>query len=730
MAATKADKDLIATAKERYKLAEEAEREIRKEAKIDLEFAAGNQWDAEDARLRNQVGNGRRPCLTFNKLLGPINQVANQARMNKPDLEALPVDSSGDADTANVIEGMIRHIEYTSKADQVYETALDQSAKGSFGYFKVSTRYCGNKTFDQELRIERITNPFAVLIDPYAKEADKSDMMWAFELEWMPRDDYQAEFGKSELAAMNFFDGGINPAPDWIGKDGVLVARYWYIDVETKTLVAIQWPDGGVTNEYLDELQELPEGMKYATDSDGNRIEREDEIRHVNMCRLNGVEILDETDWKGQWIPILACLGEEMFIENKRYLFSLIRFARDPQKLYNFYRSSEAETVMLGTKAPWIGAKGSFKDPRWATANTVPWAYLEYEPLDIAGNPTQPPQRNVFEPPIQALTIGAAQAADDIKATTNVYDASLGAQSNETSGVAIQQRQGQMELSNFHFVDNLNRAILQCGVVLCDLIPKIYDTPREVRILGEDMQEQIVKVNQQFTDDKGVPKCYDLANGKYDVRMKIGPSFKTQQEKTSQQLMQMAQNYPQILQVAGDIIFDNLNFAGADKIAERLRRSMPPALTDDPSKKPAEMLAQQNQQQAQQIEQMTAMLNKLNEDLRTKAVEAEYSQRIEQMKIESSDRQAALKAQVDLIKAETQATSDQSIAALRAQIAMVEMQVRGMASGAAAQAAEQPGPVPAVAGMGMQPQAGQPAPMGGTAAIPAAVPQLTPQGTG
>jgi hypothetical protein len=167
------------------------------------------------------------------------------------------------------------------------------------------------------------------------------------------------------------------------------------------------------------------------------------------MCRLNGVEILDETDWKGQWIPILAVLGEEMYIENKRYLFSLIRFARDPQKLYNFYRSSEAETVMLGTKAPWVGVKGAFKDTRWATANTVPWAYLEYEPQDIAGNPVPMPQRNVFEPPIQALSIGAAQASDDIKATTNVYDASLGSQSNETSGIALQRRQGQMELSNF-----------------------------------------------------------------------------------------------------------------------------------------------------------------------------------------------------------------------------------------------------------------------------------------
>ena len=322
-----------------------------------------------------------------------------------------------------------------------------------------------------------------------------------------------------------------------------------------------------------------------------------------------------------------------MYIEEKRYLFSLIRFARDPQKLYNFYRSSEAETVMLGTKAPWVGVKGIFKDPRWATANTVPWSYLEYEPLDIAGNPAPMPQRNIFEPPIQALTLGAAQASDDIKATTNVYDASLGSQSNEVSGIAIQRRQGQMELSNFHFVDNLNRAILQCGVILCDLIPKIYDTPRQVRILGEDMQEKIVAVNQQFKDEYGAVKCYDLANGKYDVRMKIGPSFKTQREQTASQLVELSQNFPQLMQVAGDIVFDNLNLPGAEKIADRLRKSMPPGLTDDPNKKPQEMLAAQNQQQAQQIEQMTAALTKLTDDVRSKTIEAEYSQRIEQMKI-------------------------------------------------------------------------------------------------
>jgi hypothetical protein len=692
---TKAEQDLIATAKERYKLAEEAEREIRREAKIDLQFAAGEQWDQYDINQRNAMGQGnRRPCLTFNKLLGPINQVANQARMNKPDLEALPVDSSGDEDTADVIEGMIRHIEYTSKADQVYETSLDQSAKGGFGYFKIVTRYCGNKTFNQELRIERIVDPFSVLIDPYAQEADKSDMKWAFELELIPRDEYKAQFGDTEVATMNFFDGGINPAPGWITKDGVLIARYWYIEIETKTLVGIRWPDGALTNEYLENLPgELPPGVEYATDENGDRIEREDEIRHVKMCRLNGVEILDETDWKGQWIPILATLGEEMYIENKRYLFSLIRFARDPQRLYNFYRSSEAETVMLGTKAPWVGVKGTFRDPRWATANTVPWAYLEYEPMDIAGNPAPPPQRNLAEPPIQALTIGAAQASDDIKATTNVYDASLGAQSNETSGVALQRRQGQMELSNFHFVDNLNRAILQCGVILCDLIPKIYDTPREVRILGADMQEQIVKVNQRFKDDYNVDRCYDLTNGKYDVRMKIGPSFKTQQEQTSQQLIELAQGYPQLIQVAGDIIFDNLNFNGASEIAERLRRSMPPELTADTSRKSIEMLATQNQQQAQLIQQLTSVVNQQNQTIQSARIDAESKERLKIMEIESSDRQAAQKAQVELIKLEAQLSSTENIAVLRADIARLQEQIKEMSSG---QAAEQSEPAPQI----------------------------------
>ena len=720
MARKASDDELVATCKARLKLAQTAEQEIRAEALIDLQFAAGQQWDTEDEQRRNSVGQGgKRPCLTFNKLTGPLNMVANEVRMNKPGLEALPVDSSGDADTAAVIEGMLRHIAHASKAEQVYATVIEQTTKGAIGAFKVVTKYCSNKTFDQELRIERITNPFSVFMDPFAQDADKSDAMWAVELEWLSREEYASEFGDSEVNKANFYAGGVNPAPEWIGKEGVQIARYWYVEIETKKLVGIQWPDGRVTAEYESDLpDDLPPGVQYATGDDGKRIEREDQIRHVRMCRINGVEILDKTEWKGKYIPILLVSGEEMYIENKRYVFSLIRFARDPQKLYNFYRSSEAETVMLGTKAPWVGAKGIFKDPRWASANTIPWACLEYEPLDIAGNPAPPPQRNLAEPPIQALSIGAAQASDDIKATTNIYDASLGQMSNETSGVAIRQRQSQGGLSNFHFIDNLNRAILHAGNILVDLIPKIYDTAREVRILGEDMQEKIVKVNQQHVDENQFPRLYDLTAAKYDVRLKVGPNWKTDQEKASEMLTQLAQAYPPLMQVAGDIIFENLNFKGADKIAERLKRTLPPALQEQPDVKPQQLLAQQNQQMAMQIDEMTQQLQKLTEELRTKQLEIESEERMNQAKIESSDRQAALKAQVELVTSEAKLTSAENINLLREELAMLKAQIAAMATGEAAEQSVGPAPGAPAAGVAFEPPPAEP---------PTLEPQVEPQ---
>lgn len=683
------DEDILATARERFTLVQAAEEQIRKEARIDLDYVRGKQWDSADVQART-AGNNRRPCLTFNKLTGPVNQVANEARTNQPGIEVHPVDSVGDPDTAEVLEGMIRHIEYASKADEVYETAIEQSAAGSFAYFKVETRYCCPTSFDQELYIERIQDPFSVWIDPFARAADKSDMKWAFETEFMSKEDYQAEYGDSDVVASNFYAGISNPAPAWIRTDGVLVARYWVREAIPKKLIAIQWPDGKVTGLYSDEISDpLPPGLQYATGPDGKRIERDTVVYQVKRYKINGVEILDQTDWRGQYIPILVVLGKEMYVEGERHVFSLVRFARGAQKLYNFYRSSEAETVMLGTKAPWIGVKGAFKDPRWATANSIPWAYLEYEPVDIAGNPAQPPTRNIFEPPIQALSLGAAQASDDIKATTNIYDAALGAQGPESSGIAIQRRQSQSGMANLHFMDNLSRAIRHCGQILVELIPKIYDTPREVRILGEDRAQQIVKVNQQYVDEKGKDRCYDLHAGKYDVAITTGPSYPTQRLEAFETMTKIAQAYPQILQVAGDLIFRNGDFPGADKIADRLQKTLPPALQDQPDGAPPlpPAVMAKMQQDGQMIEQLTQALQRVTQEQQTKAIETASNERIEMAKIQADQEQATLQARVDLLTAEMKAKSTEDIELMKAQLAQIQAQITAMNMGPAEAAA-------------------------------------------
>jgi len=685
-----ADREILATARDRLQLAQSAEWEIRREARIDLEFVAGNQWDQADRTMRENTG--RRPCLTFNKLFGPLNMIANDARVNTPAIEVHPVDSSGDPDTARVIQGMIRHIEQVSKADEIYESAIEQSTSSSFGYFKVIARYCSPTSFDQELRIERIPDQFSVYIDPFAKQADKSDMRWAMEIGVIPRDEYKARYGDSTLASLNFFDGGTNPAPNWITDEGVIVANYWEVSTEPAKLVGIRWPDGHVTSMLERDLpDELPPGLTIATDpASGAPVTRDTELRRVTCYKINGVEILDETPWRGQWIPIFPVLGKEMWIDGTRNLFSVVRFARDAQRLYNFYRTAEAETVSLGTKAPWLGVKGIFKDTRWATANSQNWAYLEYEPLDIAGQPAAPPIRNTFEPPIQALSAGALQASDDIKATTNIFDASLGARSNENSGVAIQRRQNQSSLSNLHFIDNLNRAIRQCGVVLVDLIPKIYETAREVRILGEDRKQEIVKVNQHYVDDKNVARCYDLANGQYDVTITTGPSYPTQRQEAFDMLTKMAQAYPQLLPIAGDVIFRNGDFPGSDKLAERFQKTLPPQLQDQPEGRPAlpPAVINQMQQMGQAIDQMGAVINQQSEEIRIQKAKSDSQTEIEKMKIESSDRQAAMNARVQLITTEMKAKSSEDIVLLREQVRVLQAQINAMATGRAAESAE------------------------------------------
>lgn len=657
---------ILETAKKRFQLAVEAELEIRPEALDDLKFSSGDQWPDKIKKDREV---DRRPCLTINRLPQSIHQLTNDQRQNRPSIKVSGVDDKADPKTAEVLQGMIRHIEYSSDADTAYDTAFDSAVRVGFGYFRIVTEYCDAMSFEQEIRIKRIRNRFSVYLDPSYQNPDGSDANWGFVFEDIPHDEYKAQYPNSELASMDDWDSIGDTKANWASAHTYRVAEYFY--KEFKDTKIVQLSDKTVfTEEELKNITEklggLPPDVKVVS-------ERQTQVPVIKWCKLNGKEILEQTDWPGKWIPIIPVLGEELDIDGKRVLSGIVRGAKDSQRMYNYWASVQTETIALAPRAPFIGVEGQFEghEAKWESANVRNHAFLEYRQIAINGQPAPAPQRNVYEPPVQAITQARGMAAEDIKSTTGIYDAALGNRSNEQSGVAIQRRANQAQTSNFHFIDNLSKSIRHAGRICVDLAPKIYDTPRAARILGEDGKEEIIRINELF-ERKGEAVKYDLGAGKYDVTVNTGPSFETKRQEASQTMLELTKVTPVIGQVAADLLVRSMDFHMAPEIADRIKKTLPPGIADDADKKqPVDPKMQaQMEQMGQMIEQLTEQLHASQDKLDNKTIELESKERIEFAKLETQ-------ATIELAKLE----SKEALNMLANQIAEIDARTKMLGIG-------------------------------------------------
>lgn len=628
MATDKSKKSsIVETAKKRFALAEECESEIRALALEDWKFRAGDQWPQE---IKNERESDHRPVLVINKILQSIRQVTNDQRQNRPSIKVHPVDDAADIETAKIYQGIIRHIEQDSGADVAYDTAFEGAAVGGFGYLRVFTEYVDPTAFEQQIKIGDVDNPFSVYFDPNSKRPDGSDANWAFIVEDVPKDDYEAEYGDTELAKTSDWEG-LGDTADWVRKDTCRIAEYFY--KEFKNVEVAQLNNGRVVE--LQELKKLyPEGVP-----DGMVVnQKKAKVPVIKWVKLNGLEILEETEWPGRYIPIIPVYGDKFVLEGKRILEGIVRHAKDPQRMYNYWKSTETETITLAPKAPFIAAEGQIPkqyEAQWKTANKKSHAYLTYKPTTLENHLVPPPQRNFGDVNVQAITQAGMFAADDIKGTTGIYDAALGAQSNETSGIAIQRRNMQAQTSNFHLIDNLTRSIRHTGKILVDLIPKIYDTARAARIIGEEGEEEIVRINEEF-EFRGEKVHYKMGVGKYDVSVDTGPSYATKRQEAAQSLLELSKVAPQLMQVAPDLMVKSLDIPFAQDLAERLKKTVPAGTIDEKDKKPIPPEVQaQLEQMSQMVEQLTTNLNDATKTIDEKRMELESKERIEFAKLEN-----------------------------------------------------------------------------------------------
>lgn len=601
----KRDSDLLADARKAFERAETAEAKNRENWVDDVRFARlGEQWPAEVRKQRELEG---RPCLTINRLPAFIRQVTNDARQNSPSIKFHPVGDGADEDTAKVLDGLVRNIEYTSNADVAYDTALDNAVTGGLGYFRITTDYAADDAFDQDIRIERIVNPLTVYGDPLSTCADSSDWNEAFITEMWSVDAFKKRWPDAEQA--NFDANSHDEATGWFSDDQIRVAEWWKReDVEAKLF---KLSNGSVM------FEESYLKIKDLLDVQGVTIveERTTTTKRVTQRIITGAEILETNKWAGKYIPIVPVYGDEVVVDGERHFLSLVRFAKDPQRMMNYWRTTSTELVALAPKTPFIGAVGSFDTDaaKWATANTQTHAYIEYDPVQGGA----PPQRQPFAGPPAGALQEAMNAQDDMKSIMGLFDASLGAQSNETSGRAILARQREGDVSTFNFTDNLSRAIRHAGRILADLIPKVYNVPRIIRVIHEDGSNTNVPVNQPTdaqptngpTKDQieGITRMYDLTTGKYDVTCEAGPSFTTRREESASQMMEFTRVYPNAAPLIGDLLAKNLDWPGADEIAERLKIMLPPQLQgQNPQLEQAQQMLQQMQQALNQCQQQLA----------------------------------------------------------------------------------------------------------------------------
>jgi hypothetical protein len=644
------NKDKINEAIKFWRMVNDADSTNRAEALNDIKFAAGDQWPVEIQNSRNLES---RPCLTINKIDAYIRQVTNQQRQQRPRIKVHPVNNLADYKIAQVIEGITRHIEVNSNADTAYDTAFDYAVRMGWGYWRVNTRYTREDSFDQEIFIDCIDNPFTVYFDPNSILPDGSDAEKCLITTVMDKKVFREYYpGADDGANFQQRSTGDDTA-SWITKEDIRVAEYFYIERERAKLYLLSDGTSGFANSDSFFARVEAAGLTVIDERDSFR-------KAVKWIKCTAIEVLEEKTMAGKYIPVVPCYGAQVIVDDKRKKYGLVRFAKDPQRMYNFWRTSMTESVALAPKAKWLLAEGQDEghENEWAMANIKSTPVLRYKQKDIEGQPAPQPTRLQPEPPPAGIMEAAGAISADLQMVLGILDPNQ-LPSGNISGKALMGQQNQVDLSNFHFYDNMTRSIRHTGKIILDLIPKIYDTQRVMRIIGSDGQPDMTTINE--ANEIG-EVLNDVTVGEYDVVMDTGPGFQSRRQQAVESMMPLLTGNAELFNIAGDLVFRNMDFPGADVIADRLAAMNPLAQIDEKSEVPPQV--------QMQLAQSKQMVEQLQQQLQAAGLEINNRSQVAQIKEEGATRRKLMEVTAKAHNTETMAevkVNDQNTRAITSQ---------------------------------------------------------------
>lgn len=692
------DDDIVTEARKRFEYAEKTFSSTRLQAVEDTKFYAAdsdNGWQWPD-EIRKQRQFDKRVCLTVNTTAQHVNQIVNQIRQSRPACRVLPVDNYADKKTAEILSSLIRNIQSSSGGDDAHDIAAEHAVVGGDGYWRIITEYENPASFEQVIKIKPILNPQLVYIDPDAKEIDKSDAMWGFIFEDISKEQFKREHPEIDPSSWQ------PNKTHWVSEETFRQAEYFYCEWVKDT--ALLLADGSTLLESKIHENVTRDGnMLYMADGQSMEIvkERETERKQWHWCKLVGGhdEPIDSTEWAGEYLPIINVVGKEINVNGEVIRKGVVRDLKDPARMLNYSYSETVQTLALQNKVPYLAPAEAIEgyEQIWGAANLENRAFLPYNAIDDDGNPIPMPQRQ------QPAVMPSAQvqllqlSTEEMRAASGQQNANFGIKSEASSGVGIQRLKSQGEIATFHFPDNLARGLRYEARILIDLIQKIYDTKRIVRVLGLDGKQASAVLDPQHPQpyseidigEQDIQKIFNPQIGTYDVVIDTGPSFQTQRQEAFAALTELAGRSPALLNVAGDIIMRAADFPMADELAKRLEKTLPPNLQDQ--KGGAEQQLAQAQQQMQQAQQQLQTMQQQMQMMQQKVQEAESGQAKIQLEGQLKMQLAQLDAQIQekklAIEAELkqrQSERDAEIALLKAekdaqvkyQIAKMDLEVK------------------------------------------------------
>lgn len=612
------DEEIFLEANERLRISMEANGNNTTLAIEDLEFEDGNQWPDDLYNMRKVQ---KRPTLTINMTRRAVREVCNNMRQQRPRIKVHPTGDGAKIEEAKVWAGLIRDIENKSNADYAYDTAGESAVKMGWGYARIFGDYISPDSFEQELLIRAIRNPFTVYDDPTAVLPTGADRDWLLITEEMKRQKYKRLYPKADNAEWTHGGTGDNIRL-WESKEKIRLAEYYRIKHVKSTLHRLS----NGTAVYTDELKK--HGDSWAAQGITATGEtRPTTKRTIQWFRINGRKVIDRRDLPGRWIPVVRCEGNVLDLNGEIRRRGMVRDLKDTNRMLNYWATCETELVALAPRAPFVAAAGQLDGhAEWKDANQKPYSALIYNVVhsnpEDPNSPVLPPPQRQEAVQIPAGVVNARQGAqqDLLMLAGMPHEPTADLPGTVVSGKALRERQAMTDRAHFQYYDNQTRFIEHIGEILVDLIPHYYSAQRTVRIIGEDGVPEMVGINQPDAQSGEIK--HDMQAGRYDVVMDTGPGYETKRQEGQEAVLDLLKTplAEPIVKAGSDLIVRNMDFAGADDLADRLLPSSPQGMDKAIKNLPKEAQGiihamQQQLQQAQQVIQEQALQIKYKGDI-------------------------------------------------------------------------------------------------------------------